>query len=116
MSSRTIRVTVRGAFDVLTADQRATLLADAAGHDVAYAAFSPAGSITYDIATRPFFTFRYEGTAAEDKDIPVVTAEAEAAAEQWLTSRGYAFKNLTSQTVDMSQTPLGSRGRRRERA
>ncbi|WP_239158629.1 DUF6204 family protein [Winogradskya humida] len=109
---KTIRVTVKGAFDVLTADQRAALLADAAQHDVAFAAFTAAGSLTYDIATRPFFTFRYEGTAEQDSDIAKVTAAAETAAAQWMNARGYAYKNLTSQTTDMSLVPLGPRGRR----
>ncbi|BCJ49184.1 hypothetical protein Asp14428_06590 [Actinoplanes sp. NBRC 14428] len=112
MSSRTIRVTVRGAFDALTDAQRAGLLADADRHDVAYAAFTAEGSLTYDIAARPFFTFRYAGTVDDERDIPAVTARAEAAAVAWLTARGYAYKNLTSQAVDLSQTPLGKRGRR----
>jgi hypothetical protein len=112
MSSRTIRVTVRGVFDSLTPTQRADLLADAAEHDLAFAEYTTEGSLTYDIAARPFFTFRYAGTAAEEKDIPEVTAQAELAAEEYLRGRGLGFKNLTSQTVDMSQTPLGSRGRK----
>ncbi len=112
MSSRTIRVTVRGAFDALTAEQRAALLADAAQHDVTSAAFTSEGTITYDIAARPFFTFRYAGTARDEQDIPAVTARAEAAAAAWLGARGYAYKDLSSQTTDLSQVPLGKRGRR----
>ncbi|GGQ60273.1 DUF6204 family protein [Couchioplanes azureus] len=112
MGSRTIRVTVRGAFADLSAEQRAALLVDAAAHDVAFAAFTAEGSLTYDIAARPFFTFRFAGTVDDERDIPAVAARAEAAAVRWLTSHGYAYKNLTAQAVDMSQTPLGKRGRR----
>ncbi|MFI5494035.1 DUF6204 family protein [Actinoplanes sp. NPDC051859] len=112
MPARTIRVTVRGAFHALTPEQRDALLADAAAHDVAYAAFTADGTMTYDIAARPFFTFRYAATVEQESDIPAVTARAEAAAQQWLGSRGYDFRNLTSQTVDLSLTPLGKRGRR----
>ncbi|MGA5298662.1 DUF6204 family protein [Nucisporomicrobium flavum] len=112
MTSRTIRVTVRGAFDALTDAQRAELLAAAAEHDVAFAAFTADGSMTYDIAARPFFTFRYAETVDEERDIPAVTARAQAAAERWCSARGYGFKNLSAQAVDLSQTPLGSRGRR----
>ena len=112
MTTRTIRVTVRGAFDALTDAQRAELLADAAAHDVAFAEFSADGSMTYDIAARPFFTFRHASTVTDERDIPRATARAEAAAVDWLTTRGYPFKSLTSQTVDLSQTPLGKRGRR----
>lgn len=115
MTSRTIRVTVRGAFDALTDDQRTALLADAARHDVAYAAFTADGSMTYDIAARPFFTFRYAETVTDERDIPAVTARGQAAAEQWLSSRGYGYKNLSAQAVDLSQTPLGKRGRREAR-
>ncbi|AGL17466.1 DUF6204 family protein [Actinoplanes sp. N902-109] len=116
MSPRTIRVTVRGAFDALTDAQRTELLAAAAEHDVVFAAFTPTGSMTYDIAARPFFTFRYQGSAGSDDDIPAVTARAQAAAVQWLDTRGYAYKNLSSQTTDMSQIPLGARGKRRQSA
>ncbi|MFI7601838.1 DUF6204 family protein [Actinoplanes sp. NPDC049681] len=112
MRTRTIRVTVRGAFADVTEAQRAALLADAARHDVAYAAFTPEGSMTYDIAARPFFTFRYAETVDDERDIPAVTARGEAAAVRWLTSRGYAHRNVTAQAVDLSQTPLGKRGRK----
>lgn len=112
MTSRTIRVTVRGSFDALTDAQRAALLADAAAHDVAFAAFTAAGSLTYDIAARPFFTFRYAETVEREQDIPAVSARAEAAAVGWLSARGYGFKDLSSQAVDMSLTPMGKRGRR----
>jgi hypothetical protein len=112
MSPRTVRVTVRGAFDALTADQRAELLARAAEHDVASAAYTVAGSLTYDIATRPFFTFRFADTVDSPQDIPAATGRAEAAAAAYLNERGYGFKNLSSQAVDMSETPLGKRGRR----
>ena len=112
MSTRTIRVTVRGAFADLTAAQRAELLAEAAGHDVASAAFTAEGSLTYDIAARPFFTFRFAETVEQEQDIPAAVTRAETAAAAHLTGRGLGFKNLTSQAVDMSQVPLGKRGRK----
>jgi hypothetical protein len=114
MSTRTIRVTVRGAFDALTDEQRAGLLERAGEHDVAFAAYTAEGSLTYDIATRPFFTFRFAGTAETEQDIPAVVRHAETAAATYLTEHGYAYKNLTSQAVDMSQVPLGKRGKREE--
>jgi hypothetical protein len=112
MTSRTIRITVRGAFDGLTDDQRAGLLARAADHDVAFAAYTEQGSLTYDVATRPFFTFRFAATVDEEREIPAAVTRAETAAAAYLTERGYAFKNLSSQAVDMSQVPLGKRGRK----
>jgi hypothetical protein len=113
VESRTLRITVRGAFDGLSAEQRAELLAHAAEHDIFRAAHTPEGHLAYDIAARPFFTFRFCATVAESEDIPAATAQAEAAAVAWLSERGYGFKNITSQAVDMSAMPLGSRGRKR---
>ena len=112
MNTRTIRVTVRGAFAGLTADQRAELLSRAAEHDVAFAAYTPQGSLTYDIASRPFFTFRFAGTVEREQDIPAVVTRAETAAAAYLAERGYGFQGLSSQAVDMSQVPLGKRGRK----
>ena len=112
MSTRTIRVTVRGAFAGLTDAQRAELLAHAGEHDVAFAAYTPEGSLTYDIAARPFFTFRFADTVEQEQDIPAAVTRAETAAAAYLAGRGYGFKDLSSQAVDMSQIPLGKRGRK----
>lgn len=112
MSTRTVRITVRGAFDGLSDEQRAGLLARAAEHDIASAAHTPEGSLTYDIATRPFFTFRFAATVEREQDIPAAVTRAEMTAGAYLTGQGYGFKNLTSQAVDMSRVPLGKRGRK----
>ena len=112
MSSRTIRVTVRGAFDQLTEQQRAELLADAADHDFMFTEYTPEGHLAYDLAARPFFTFRFVDTVEEQSQVAAVTQRCEAAARAWLTGRGYGFKNLSSQTVDLSEVPLGKRGRK----
>jgi Family of unknown function (DUF6204) len=112
MSTRTVRVTVRGAFDRLTGDQRAALLAEQAEHDMRFTRYTPQGHLSYEIEARPFFTFRFAEQVHEEAEIPAVTARAEAAAAAWLTGRGLGYKNLTSQTVDLSQVPLGKRGRR----
>ncbi|WP_329611779.1 DUF6204 family protein [Kitasatospora herbaricolor] len=115
MSTRTFRITVRGVFDGLDADQRAELLARAAEHDVLQAAFTPAGHLTYDIAARPAFTFRFSDTGEAEEDILTATERAESAARAWLSERGYGWKSLRSQAEDLSQAPLGKR-RRREAA
>ena len=112
MSSRTFRITVRGAFDGLSADQRAEPLADAAEHDVLRAAFTAEGHLAYDLAARPFFTFRFLDSGEAEEDILDAMARAEAAAVAWLTSRGYGYKILKSQAEDMSQAPLSKRQRR----
>ena len=112
VGTRSFRITVRGAFDALTEDQRAALLADAAQHDILSAKFTPEGRLTYDLAARPFFTFRFLDSGESEQDIPAASARAEAAAVAWLTERGYGFKNLKAQVEDLSQAPLGKRRRR----
>ncbi|MEU6776885.1 DUF6204 family protein [Streptomyces sp. NPDC046759] len=116
MTTRTFRITVRGAFDGLTAEQRSALLADAAEHDVLRAAFTPEGSLTYDIAARPAFVFRFSDTGEEEEDVLEAAERAEDAAKAWLTERGYGFKNLRSSAEDLSQAPMGKRQRRAARS
>jgi hypothetical protein len=110
--SRTVRVTVRGSFDALSAAQRAELLAEAAEHDFLATTYTPEGYLAYDVAARPFFTFRFLAEVDEEPEIAAVTARCAAAAAAWMTGRGYGFKGLSSQAVDMSEVPLGKRGRR----
>ncbi|MFJ6138572.1 DUF6204 family protein [Kitasatospora sp. NPDC092286] len=111
-TTRTFRITVRGAFDGLDAEQRAELLARASEHDVLHAAYTTEGHLSYDIAARPAFTFRFQDSGEAEEDILEATERAEAAAKAWLDERGYAFKNLRSQAEDLSQAPLGKRQRR----
>jgi hypothetical protein len=115
VSTRTFRITVRGVFDGLGAEQRAELLAHAAEHDVLHAAFTPEGHLSYDLAARAAFTFRFQDTGEAEEDILAATERAEAAARAWLTERGYGWKNLRSQAEDLSQAPLGKRQRRAAR-
>ncbi|MEU4033639.1 DUF6204 family protein [Streptomyces collinus] len=112
MSTRTFRITVRGVFDGLSEAQRAELLADAAQHDMLRAAFTPDGHLSYDIAARPAFVFRFSDTGEEEEDILEATERAEEAAKAWLTERGYGFKKLRSSAEDLSLAPLGKRQRR----
>jgi hypothetical protein len=116
MSTRTVRVTVRGAFAGLSAEQRAALQAAQAEHDFLRTEYTPEGSLTYDdVAVRPFFTFRFLRTAEDERDVPDTAAQAELDAAAWLEQHGYGYKNLTSHAVDMSQVPLGARQRRAAR-
>ncbi|WP_030342851.1 DUF6204 family protein [Streptomyces sp. NRRL S-1022] len=116
MTTRTFRITVRGAFDALTDAQRAALLADATEHDLLRAAFTPEGNLTYDIAARPAFVFRFSATGEKEEDILEATEQAEETAKAWLTERGYGYKHLRSTAEDLSQAPLGKRQRRAARS
>ncbi|MDP9793878.1 hypothetical protein J2S43_002390 [Catenuloplanes nepalensis] len=110
--SRGIRVTVRGAFDSLSPGQRETLLASAADHDFLNTSYTPEGYLAYDVAARPFFTFRYLIEAADDEDLDVTATRGELLAVEWLDTHGYGYKNLTAAAVDPAEVPLGARGRR----
>jgi hypothetical protein len=112
MSSRNFRVVVRGFFDGLGAGQRAELLASAAEHDVLDAAFTPDGHLSYDLAVRDAFTFRFLDSGEAEEDILLATEHAEEAAKAWLAGRGYGYKNLRSAAEDLSQMPLSKRQRR----
>ncbi|CAG7647750.1 DUF6204 family protein [Actinacidiphila bryophytorum] len=112
MSTRTFRVTVRGVFDGLTPEQRARLLAEAAEHDVLHAAFTAEGHMSYDLAARAAFTFRFQDVGEDEEDILIATERAEDAARAWLGEGGYGYKNLRSQAEDLSLAPLGKRQRR----
>jgi len=112
VSTRQFRIVVRGSFDRLDEQQRAALLADADQHDVFRAAFTPEGTLSYDLAARPFFTFRFCDSGETADDLAVATARAEEAARAWLDQRGYGYKNLTAVAEDLSQAPLGKRARR----
>jgi hypothetical protein len=109
---RTIRVTVRGAFDGLTADQTAQLRADQAEHDFLRTEYTPEGYLAYDVPARPFFTFRFAEQAEDEAGVAAAVARAEAKAAAWMAEHGYPIKNVTSQAVDMSEVPLGKRGKR----
>jgi hypothetical protein len=112
MSSRTIRVTVRGSFDGLTAEQTARLAASQGEHDFLQTAYTPEGHLAYDVPARPFFTFRFAEQAEDDAGVAAAGARAEDKAVAWMAENGYPIKNVTTQTVDMSEVPLGKRGRR----
>jgi hypothetical protein len=112
MGTRDFRIKVRGEFKDLTAEQRSDLLARAAEHDALSAAFTREGHLSYDLAARPFFTFRFAESGETDEDLVAATARAEAAARGWLDERGLSFKLLATQAEDLSQAPLSKRQRR----
>src|SRR4051812_22067614 len=110
MSSRTIRVTVRGFFAGLSAEQTARLAAEQASHDFLQTTYTPEGHLAYEVPGRPSFTFRFAEQAEDEAGVAAAGARAEAKAVAWMAEHGYPIKNVTSQTVDMSEVPLGKRG------
>jgi len=76
MSARAFRITVRGVFLELRADQRAELLACAPEHDILRAAFIPEGHLSCDLPVRPCFAFRFLDSGEAEEDILVATVRA----------------------------------------
>lgn len=115
VTTRTFRITVRGVFTQLSGEQRAELLAEAAEHDIIQATYTPEGHLSYDIAARSAFTFRFQDSGEDEEDILLATERAEQAARAWLDERGYGYKELKSRAEDLSQAPAGKRQKREAR-
>ena len=115
MTTRDFRIKVRGVFEHLTDQQRAELLAAAPEHDLFGAEFTREGHLSYDLAARPFFTFRFADSGESDADLTAATERAESAARGWLEERGLGFRLIQSQAEDLSQAPLSKRQRREQR-
>ena len=112
VTAHTFRITLRGFFDTLSDAQRSELLAAADQHDILRATYTPEGHLSYDLSARDAFTFRFLESDEEEADVTDATARAESATATWLTDRGYGFKNLRSQAVDLALAPRGKRQRR----
>ena len=98
---RIYRVLVRGRFDGLDQAARARLLAEAARHSVADAAFTETGTLTYDRALSSFgfrIQVRARGDDAEDEAV----AHAEQAARAALADLGAGCRDLRTSTSDMA--------------
>jgi hypothetical protein len=111
VTTRAFRIKIRGEFKDLTDEQRAELLADAADHDMLSSAFTPDGHLTYDLAARPFFAFRFAESGETDADLAPATERAEAAARAWLDRRGLSYRLTQTVAEDLSQAPLSKKQR-----
>ena len=103
MSTRVYRALVRGWFGDLDDATRRRLLAEADEHDTLDAAFTTAGTLTYD-RRLVAFTLRYEMRQAGEPDDPQAEVErdalARAAAE--LATAGIPYRDLRVQARDMA--------------
>lgn len=109
---RTVRVTVRGSFDGLSAAQLAELRAAGDAHSFMDTQYTSEGYLAYDLPARPFFTFRFAEEVDGADEVPAAAVRARVKAEAWMAGRGYPVKGVTAQAVDMAEVPLGKRGRR----
>jgi hypothetical protein len=63
------------------------------------------------MSAREAFAFRFLDSGEEGADVAAAIERAETAAASWLSDRGYGFKNLRSQAVDLATAPLSKRQR-----
>jgi hypothetical protein len=99
-------------FDRLSAEQTAGLAAAREEHSFLHTEYTPEGYLAYEVPGRPGFTFRFAEQAEDEAGVAVAAGRAEAKAVAWMAERGYPIKNVTVQAVDLSEVPLGKRGRR----
>ena len=103
MALHIYRVTVRGFFTDLDPDVRARLLAEVDDHEALHAAFTEAGTFTYD-RTLAAFSFRYQLRVQLD-DEPDERVLADAAAERAGLDRTHATLDaagITSKRIRVS--------------
>lgn len=107
------RVVVRGHFADLTAEQRASLLAEAPEHSFHTVAYTEWGTFIYE-PNLVAFNFRYEvrentdderddAAATAPDPVAIGLAKAQASLAEW----GIGHKHLTATATDMSQVWSG---------
>lgn len=98
------RAVVRGHFQNLGDDRKATLLAEADQHDLLNSTFTANGAFFYD-RQLVAFNLRYElRSVSNDSTDPTVAAEQEALehATRWLAAEGIDHKHLRATVTDMA--------------
>lgn len=106
----TYRVIVRGKWDNLTAESRATLLAEVADHGLAQVRFTPEGSLAYNAALVSF-TYRYVIVSDAEDGTEMAAALAEEKAEHALQEAGHGYRDLRSSATDMDTMKINRKRR-----
>ncbi|WP_399083652.1 DUF6204 family protein [Streptomyces sp. BBFR2] len=109
-AQHTYRVIVRGTWDRLSAESRATLLAEADDHGLARLRFTPEGSLAYDTALVSF-SYRYTIVSDAEDGEEMAAALAEEKAEEALRAAGHGYRNLRSTATDMDTMKINRKGR-----
>ncbi|KAA2265715.1 hypothetical protein F0L68_03850 [Solihabitans fulvus] len=110
MTQRDFRVKVRGRFDQLTEQSRATLLAEAAEHDVLNAGFSQEGTFCYrpDLVA---FTFRFLISATGEDAADAAEVQAELRAAEVLAAAGHGYRDLRVDALDVADIKVNRKHR-----
>ncbi|MFE3825429.1 DUF6204 family protein [Streptomyces sp. NPDC059092] len=108
-TQHTYRVIVRGAWEGLTDENRARLLAELDSHGLAQMRFTPEGSLTYD-ATLKHFSYRYEVVSDAADGEEMAGAFAEERAEAALRALGCGHGSLRSTVTDLDTMKINRKG------
>jgi hypothetical protein len=110
MSGTTYQVITHGKFAELTDEQRASLIDQAAEHDLFKARFTEEGTVTYEPALLTF-TFRVLIPATEEDTEELVLGRAEELAAAAILKLGGEHRALRSVSTDLSQIKVKRKGR-----
>lgn len=103
---RTFRVTIRGRFGDLSDAARSYLHNHVDEHEIFKSSYTSEGSFTYD-GRIDFFNLRYE--VKVDGDDEIAAARGVREAETFLSTMGFAYRDLKAKVVDMSTVWSGER-------
>ena len=95
------RVVVRGQFAELDHDQRAALLAEVDEHTIFKAAFTEAGTFTYE-PNLVNFQFRYEVRSSPGDDVPTPLEVGLDKARAQMAAWGFETKHVRGTATDMA--------------
>ncbi|MER5883165.1 DUF6204 family protein [Streptomyces sp. NPDC001941] len=110
-TQHTYRVIVRGAWDGLSAEGRARLLAGLDGHGLESMRFTEEGSLSYD-RTLKHFSYRIIVHSDPEDGDEMAGAIAEDHAERALAELGHPHTELKSKVTDMDTMKINYKGRR----
>jgi len=110
---QTYRATVRGRFDGLDEGARAALLAAADEHDMYSAAYTEAGTLTYD-PTLSWFAFRCEVRVSPEEGAAAAEEQAGALARRAVAAFGADHRDLRSELVNMDEIKIRRKVRSRK--
>ena len=109
-TQHTYRVIVRGKWDNLTEEARATLLAEADDHGLARMRFTAEGSLAYDTALHAF-SYRYVIVSDAEYGEEMAAALGEEKAEEALRAAGLGYRELRATATDMDTMKINRKGR-----
>lgn len=109
----TCRVIVRGAWQDLTEEARARLLAGAGEHGLTSMRFTEEGTLSYEPSPLRHFSLRYAVVSDAADGEEMAAAVAEDRTESTLRAVGYGFGGLRSTVTDLDTVKIKRKSRPR---